>query len=72
LKFEVCIFEKEKIIVIYKANSELRLHAMILNGKEVKPDRRFRVSKRRLSKLIARLIDTGYDIHPFLDNLKAE
>jgi len=55
LEFEVCIFRKEKVVVVYRADSKLRLYAIILNGREVEPDKRFKVDQRKLLKLVARL-----------------
>jgi len=72
LEFKVCIFDREKVAVIYRLDSGLRLHAMIVNGREVKPERRLKADRKKLFKLIASLLDTGHEIHPFLDNLKAE
>jgi len=45
---EVCIFRKEKVVVVYRTDSELRLRAMILNGKEVESDRRPKVNQKEL------------------------
>ncbi len=55
MEFEVCIFRKEKVVVVYRADSKLRLYAIILNGREVEPDKRFKVDQRKLLKLVARL-----------------
>jgi len=72
LEFEVCIFGKEKVAVVYRLDSGLRLHAMMLDGREVKPEKKLRINRKKLPRLITRLLDAGYDIHSFLDNLKAE
>ena len=72
MEFEVCIFGKEKVAVVYRLDSGLRLHAMIINGRGVKPERRLKADRKKLPRLITRLLNAGYDIHPFLDNLKAE
>ena len=63
MELEVCIFDKGKVAVIYRLDSGLRLHAIILNGREVKLDRRFRTSMSKLLKLITRLLNVGYDMH---------
>ncbi|RLF05599.1 MAG: hypothetical protein DRJ60_05405 [Thermoprotei archaeon] len=61
MKFGVHIFD-----------SELKPHAIIVNRKEVKPERRLKADKKKLPRLITRLLNAGYSIHPFLNDLKAE